>query len=949
MLAQSCSLLLTLVLLGAAGDNEPQVRDARLKLTLLAANPDIVTPTGIAVDGRGRVLVIESHTHFRPQDYVGPAADRILLMEDTNGDGRADRIGTFFEGTTHTMNLAVYNDGSVFVATRAEVFRLRDTNGDGKADERVRIAHLETSGDYPHNGLSGFAFDFAGNVYFGFGENLGATYKLIGSDGTTLPGGGEGGNIYRCRPDGSRLARVATGFWNPFHVCFDAFGRLFTVDNDPDSRPPCRLLHIVEGGDYGYRFRNGRKGLHPFTAWNGELPGTLPMIAGTGEAPSGVVAYESDNLPDEYRGDLLVTSWGDHRIERYRLDASGASFTAAMTPVVTGGENFRPVGIAVAPDGSVYFSDWVDKSYQLHGKGRVWRLSRTESTTPNRPDEPRAALASPDRAWREAAARRLAAGGQAGVRVLDDVLRTNDQPRIRALALTALAAADSENSALVRKATEDESVDVRALAVSLATANDLDLNKLADPTQPPLVRAAALRQMASEPFVSTLLACLDDTDPFIQQAARFGLARTKAISPDFDVASLSSPAQRAGVTLLLRESGDARAREVLPKLLADKDPTVRFLAIQWIGEENLREYRPQVEQALTAGDSTRQLFEACLAALERLDGVVRSPREEAPGEAYVLRVLLDENASPVLRRRALRTLRPDHPQLTMGLLLKLLQSPDDELRLETIRSLREISHPQTSILLRAIAVDSKAPVVERAEAIMGLRAEIDGELIILVGLAGNDSPEVAQEALRSLRGTKLVEQADQLQLQFAQARLNKSPHLKEMLDRVLQPNHTPTTPDVTDTPAWLALLEGPADAQAGQRIFFHGRVASCYRCHQMDGRGASVGPDLTAAGRSFTRQRLVESILQPSREIAPQFTAWGIVTASGQQLTGLLIGHELDGTQRYLDNTGKEFRLKPTDIEDRRPHPQSIMPAGLEKTMTLQELRDLLAYLQSTR
>ena len=77
---------------------------------------------------------------------------------------------------------------------------------------------------------------------------------------------------------------------------------LFAVDNDPDSRPPCRLLHIVEGGDYGYRFRNGRKGVHPFTAWNGELPGTLPMVAGTGEAPCGVLSYEADNLPEDYRG-----------------------------------------------------------------------------------------------------------------------------------------------------------------------------------------------------------------------------------------------------------------------------------------------------------------------------------------------------------------------------------------------------------------------------------------------------------------------------------------------------------------------------------------------------------------------------------------------------------------------------------------------------------------------
>ena len=235
--------------------------------------------------------------------------------------------------------------------------------------ERTPIAHLETDGNYPHNGLSGFAFDFDGNVYFGMGENLGSSFKLVGSDGSSVTGQ-EGGHIFRCAPDGSGLVRWATGFWNPFHLAFDVYGQLFAVDNDPDSLPPCRLLHIVEGGNYGFRYRNGRKGLHPFTAWNGELPGTLPMVAGTGEAPSGIVVYESDQLPAEYRGDLLVTSWGDHRIERFHLTPRGASYGATLKPLITGGENFRPVGIATAPDGSLYISDWVDKSYPCTARGR---------------------------------------------------------------------------------------------------------------------------------------------------------------------------------------------------------------------------------------------------------------------------------------------------------------------------------------------------------------------------------------------------------------------------------------------------------------------------------------------------------------------------------------------------------------------------------------------------
>ena len=358
----------------------PRTLDSRFVFELIAAEPAIVTPTGITVDRRGRILVVESHTHFRPVGYQGPPADRIRVFEDRDGDGKPECTGTFFEGTQKTMNVAVAGDGRVFVATRSALYRLEDRDGDGRADGMSRgklptpIVRLETKGDYPHNGLSGFAFDHAGKVYFGLGENLGASYQLVGQDRTTLSGGGEGGNIYRCQPDGTQLERVATGFWNPFHLAFDVFGRLFAVDNDPDSRPPCRLLHIVDGGDYGYRFRNGRKGLHPFTAWNGELPGTLGMVAGTGEAPSGVISYESDNLPEDYRGTLLVTSWGDHRIEQYRLHSNGASFRSIMRPVVAGGDDFRPVGIAAAPDGVLYISDWVDKSYDVHGKGRIWRL-----------------------------------------------------------------------------------------------------------------------------------------------------------------------------------------------------------------------------------------------------------------------------------------------------------------------------------------------------------------------------------------------------------------------------------------------------------------------------------------------------------------------------------------------------------------------------------------------
>ncbi len=359
---------------GSATAAAPQSTDPRLKIDLFAESPAVVTPVGIVVDPRGRVFAVESHTHFPPPGYTGPKTDRILMLEDTKGAGKADRVSVFYENSKATMCLAISPDGSLYVSTRSDIFRLRDAGGAGKAAEATPIVHLETSCTYPHDGLEGMAFDFHGDLVFGMGENLGQKYKLSGSDGQSVSGGGEGGNMFRCHADGKGLKRIATGFWNPFQCCFDIYGRLFVVDNDPDSRPPCRLLHVVDGGDYGFRFRYGRKGTHPFDAWNGELPGTLPMASAVGEAPSGLVAYESDQLPTEYRGSLLAPTWGDHRIDRFTLSEHGATAWAKMAPLVTGGEDFRPVAIAIAPDGSLFITDWVSKSYETHGHGRIWHL-----------------------------------------------------------------------------------------------------------------------------------------------------------------------------------------------------------------------------------------------------------------------------------------------------------------------------------------------------------------------------------------------------------------------------------------------------------------------------------------------------------------------------------------------------------------------------------------------
>jgi len=906
----------------------PKAVDSRLVFERVAAEPEIVTPTGIAVDSRGRVLVIESHTHFRPANYPGPPADRIRVFEDRNQDGKPECTGTFFEGTKMTMNLRVAPDDSVFVATRSALYHLWDRNGDGKADGvnppglPTPFVRLNTPGDYPHNGLSGFAFDFTGNVYFGLGENLGANYRLIGSDGVTLSGGGEGGNIYRCRADGSQLERVATGFWNPFHMTFDVFGRLFAVDNDPDSRPPCRLLHIVRGGDYGYRFRNGRKGLHPFTAWNGELPGTLGMVAGTGEAPSGVVEYDRDNLPEDYRGSLLVTSWGDHRIEQYRLEPHGASFRAMMKPVVTGGEDFRPVGIAIAPDGSLYISDWVDKSYTLHGQGRIWRLHY---------------------------------GGAAGAgSSLEGNAASSKRPaRIAAIALATAASAGKVDEKLVASALHNESADVRALAVELLPEAAAGLKDVASADPSPLARATAMRRLSDRAAKDVLFEALEADDPFLQQAARLGLQRSLK-TDEIITSTLSkalSAAQRLGLLLILRESDRPEARTVLPSFLSDPDPNIRFAAIQWVGEQRLTEFRSKLQAGLASTAETRTLFEATLAAIERLDGKARGLREEVAGEEYVIALLKDPRTPAPILQRALRMLRGDHPALTMDRLQRLLANASEAVRIEAVRSLCQSPNPKRLDVLAELAEDPRASVPLRAEAIAGLADDAVAKRDRLLALASGEQAALRNEALRSLRGVALTDdqrskleascQGDSGALELVAILKNGGRSSHPQLDQ------TPTSSALVS--AWLARLNGPSDAAAGERVFFHAKGPGCYRCHQYDGRGSRAGPDLTNLAVGVDLRRLVESIVSPSKEIAPQFVAYTVARTDGTIFNGILLEQSSEGELVFADSQGRRIAVKTGDIAERKPQTISIMPEDLPRTMTTQEMRDLVAFLSQKR
>ncbi len=738
------------------------------------------------------------------------------------------------------MNLVADRDESVVVSSRNEIFRLTSKEGGEAADARISLAKLETAQDYPHNGLNGLAIDTAGTIYFAIGENKGVLWKLVGADGRTITNDTGSGMIFSIDPQGRELKIVARGFWNTFGLGFDPAGNFWAVDNDPDGRPPSRLIDIVPGGDYGFIYRYGRTGLHPLQAWDGELPGTLGMVSGVGEAPCAVAWH---------LGGLLVSSWRDHQVEKYTLASRGAGYSASMQPLLTGGESFRPVGIAVASPRIVYLTDWGSGSYEVNGLGRVWKLT---------------------------------------------------------------------------------------------FANDPADSTSAPPTNQAWRRAAVLRHASDS---SELVNALDDVDPSIAQAAQFAisnLASTQEIKWD----SLHTARQRIGLLTALMWRGTPLGPYVA-LALKDPDDRVREMAVRAIADQQIVDAKGGLDDLLGSQLMSPRLLGMTLATINQLNGDRTGGIDSGKIDGMLLARMDSPQATDESKATLLHMMQASHPRISMAQIQKLLQSNSRPLQLEAMRFLADDADPNRFPLLAQTAGDGKADPAVRAEAIDGLGDDATDQADLLLKWADDPLEMVRQESLRSLRTVAPSLSASQRTQLNAVA--EHHPSEAELVNRLLGPGPT-TRPAVTDTAAWQAILDrAPGDPDAGRRIFFHHSGAGCFRCHMVEGRGHSIGPDLTMVGHSQTQEHVLESILQPSLEIAPLYTLWTITTRNGQPTTGMLLHRDGQSTEVYVDASGKQTRIAESTVTDRRIRKESLMPSGLEGALTDQELRDLVAFLMEKR
>ncbi len=338
------------------------------EIELFASEPEIRKPLNMAFDAQGRMWVTITEEYPVPVPLDKTGRDAIRILEDTDGDGHADKATTFAGGLDIPIGVYPYQDGAIGCSI-PNIWRFHDTNGDGRADTRERLyGPLGWQRD-AHGLNSSFTRGYDGWLYITHGFNNDTT--VSGRDGHEIHM--NSGNTYRIRLDGSRVEHNTWGQVNPFGLCFDSLGNLYSADCH--SEPVYQLLR----GGYYPSFGKPDDGL-------GFAPSMIFHDHGS-TAISGIAYYEEDEWPEEFRDNIFTGNVMTSRVNRDAITYSGSTPTANARPdfISTDDPWFRPVNIQLGPDGALYIADFYNRiigHYEVplnhpgrdRSSGRIWRV-----------------------------------------------------------------------------------------------------------------------------------------------------------------------------------------------------------------------------------------------------------------------------------------------------------------------------------------------------------------------------------------------------------------------------------------------------------------------------------------------------------------------------------------------------------------------------------------------
>lgn len=953
-----------------------------LEVTLWASEPDVVNPTNIDIDERGRVWVLEAVNYRRTlsnQSDYRPEGDRITILEDADSDGKADRSKVFLQDKSLRSPLGIAVLGNqVIVSQSPDLIVFTKDDQDHIIKKEVLLTGWRGA-DHDH-GVHAIAFGPDGRYYLNAGDQgFDVTDKSGRRFASSKAGPYYAGCAIRINPDGTDFTILGHNFRNPYELALDSFGTIWQTDNDDDGNKWVRVNYVMEGGNFGYWGPGGRhwredKGSH----FHNELPGVVPNVARTGQgAPCGVLVYEGKLLPQKYGGQVIHAESGKRLINTYFPSADGAGYSIKIEDTVAAADTwFRPSDVCVSPDGAIFISDWYDPSVGGHQmqdiqRGRIYRLAPIGS----RPQRPKvdlesaeglsSALASPAQSVRSLAYRKLEGQGPAALPLLRSMWQSGDRV-LKARALWLLGALSGEGEKLVREALGHEDPDVRILAMRVLRRHGADPVKdfdalLRDPS--PRVRrelAIALREAGSEAAVEPLVELCkqyDREDRWYLEALGIG-ARGKENLLYPRLKETFPGKWNSALGQLLWEF---RPSDALPDLVACLNDAglknqQRLEALQVLSAMSLTDAGTAVASFVHSENHPSELRDAAFARLAkqlfsewialRKDPAVTAAVKKAlmipnlQSEALALAADLEDTAyaqellgvarstvaSESSRALAIEALGRTRSANYTGELEKLSEEGPLPLRVAAVRALSYL-RPEGLVLKLKQLILSPSPNEMRAEGVRALARSEEGLNLLLDLEEGGELPS----ELRTV-AAQLVNAVNH-------------PAIKKRAEKLLPPQRTKNEKPL---PSIRNLHWRTGEVERGRQVFFATEGPKCSSCHSLnDGRRTS-GPDLSSIGGKLGKEALLEAILNPSAGIAPEFYVWIIETKAQGDVIGVL---KEDTPQRLVvqTETGDEIRLKPFEIKSRRRSNLSLMSENLVSTITEQELVDLMEFLTTLK